>query len=264
MTRKELSKTLGLSCVEKYFLAWMKNYCNISELYYDSFISLERIFEDFQQGAEYETYAGIKRIQDLAEQAGLVTHRFCRLSYEAALETIRNQNGNELILMRSSPAFFSASKRIPWRKDHYLFVDGALRWLNEYPLSEGIFSEEEFMRAYGGWLIIFCNKEKCMHVYSDENRVKIRNQKFGEIPELDLKSCESVVGILRITRKRLAEYYAKNEVASQILECEIDLLDQTYFLIHKMLLTGDKTGVVVRNKLLEIQNYEKKLKEILS
>ena len=70
LTKKELADTLGLSCVEKYFLAWLgKNY-NINNLYVRSFVGLNKLFDAFAHGATYENYCDIERLQDLAEEYG--------------------------------------------------------------------------------------------------------------------------------------------------------------------------------------------------
>ena len=68
LTKKELADTLGLSCVEKYFLAWLgKNY-NINNLYVRSFVGLNKLFDAFAHGATYENYCDIERLQDIAEE----------------------------------------------------------------------------------------------------------------------------------------------------------------------------------------------------
>ena len=207
MTKKELSDTLGLSCVEKYFLAWIKDYFNETKLYSNSFISMWRVLQDFAGGAEYETYTEIQRVQDIAERNGLVMHGYEALPAEQAFESLKNQSHSaSLTLMRTSPAFFAGVKRVPWRKDHYIYVDRDLNWLNEYPLTEGKFSQEEFMRSYGG---VVCNYKftGVGHVPKDENIYAIRCQESVRVPCLGLKSYESAVGILRITRKRMQKYY---------------------------------------------------------
>lgn len=264
MTRQELSKTLGLSCVEKYFLAWLKNNYNVTKMYANSFISLDQLLEDFKRGAKYETYMGVERIQDTAEKHGIVTHSFEQIPTEQALKQVSIQSESELVLFRSSPSFFTGRNRIPWRKDHYIYIDHSLRWLNEYPLTEGRFSEEEFNCAYGGSVLRFqLNAQREDKALMDENLYKINEQQFNNIPELEIKSYENIVGILRTTRKRMALFYEENIDAQNLFRMELHLLDQTYFIIHKILVTGTtQDTTVIRNKLLEVQNFEKKLKEI--
>ena len=84
MTKKELSDTLGLSCVEKYFLAWIKNYCDESKLYFRSFIGINRVLQDFLWGAEYERYSAVPRLQELAERCGIVKHEYFNFTAESA------------------------------------------------------------------------------------------------------------------------------------------------------------------------------------
>ena len=51
ITKKEISETLSLSCVENYFLAWLNRYYDVTKLYGNSSISLKQAFDDFANGA---------------------------------------------------------------------------------------------------------------------------------------------------------------------------------------------------------------------
>ena len=41
--KKELSETLGLSCVEKYFAAWLCKFTDVAKLYGASFVSMAQV-----------------------------------------------------------------------------------------------------------------------------------------------------------------------------------------------------------------------------
>lgn len=265
MTKKELSDTLGLSCVEKYFLAWIKNYCDESKLYFRSFIGINRVLQDFLWGAEYERYSAVSRLQELAERCGIVKHEYFNFTAESAFKFLTESCSDELTLIRASPAFFNGVKRVPWRKDHFLYVDGNLNWLNEYPLSEGKFSKEEFIRSYGGAV--------CRYQYtgggtvpSDENAEAIRRQDGFVLPDLTLKGYESAVGILRITRKRLLRYYAENEKVCNLLQQETAFLDAAYFEARRLMLREaetekDTVRQHIKRGLIKLAQHEKNLKE---
>ena len=88
LDKKELATGLGLSCVEKYFLAWLAKYYKISDLYAESFISLSQVFNDFAHGAMYQNYCYLPRVQDVAEDYGIVEHEYFSCSTKEALNLI--------------------------------------------------------------------------------------------------------------------------------------------------------------------------------
>ena len=147
ITKKDISETLALSCVESYFLAWLKRYYDVSKLYGNSFVSLKQVFDDFSHGAMYQNYCYIPRLQDVAEEYGIVTHEYFVCSAEKALEILKKQSDTELYLIRVNTAFFTDYKRASWREDHYICVNEKLEWINQYPLSNGIFDEKNFLKC---------------------------------------------------------------------------------------------------------------------
>lgn len=70
ITKREITEALALSCVESYFLAWLAKRFDVSKLYGESFVPIGQVFDDFAQGAKYEAYEGVPRIQETAEKAG--------------------------------------------------------------------------------------------------------------------------------------------------------------------------------------------------
>ena len=86
ISKIEITNTLSLSCVENYFLAWLNEYYDVSNLYGQSYIPIERIFDDFSHGATYENYCSIPRLQDIAEEVGIVSHCYYPTNVVKALE----------------------------------------------------------------------------------------------------------------------------------------------------------------------------------
>ena len=80
--KKELSEALALSCVEKYFLAWLKSEYDVSSLYGYSFVEIKRVLEDFAKGARYEDYRSVPRVQPPVPRK-----RRCNLSGSRAAPT---------------------------------------------------------------------------------------------------------------------------------------------------------------------------------
>lgn len=129
-------------------MAWLAKRFDVSKLYGESFVPIGQVFDDFAQGAKYEAYEGVPRIQETAEKAGIAAHVYSVFpmgvpgSREKLAECLKNQREEDLCLMHVNEAFFAEYKRKAWREDHYICVDGSLCWLNQYPLSEGRFTEE--------------------------------------------------------------------------------------------------------------------------
>ena len=272
LSKKDVSETLSLSCVESYFLAWLKNYYDISNLYFHSYISLKQAFHDFLNGAVYESYYFLPRLQDVAEKYSVVTHEFYTISSEAALEKIMQLSEADLCLMRVNNKFFNTYKRAAWRKDHFVCVDKKMNWINEYPLSDGIFTVERFFEVYGGELCIYKIKDLCAKVPMDlELEQSLQDFEINEFPS-DLAQLESAIGVLRVSRKRLEEYFRDNQKLVNLLKEEIEFLDKLYFAVHlqriKKIEYRDDQKIRIYsnfyNKIFYIINIEKKILKELS
>lgn len=75
MDTEHLKNNLALTRTENYFLAWMKNFYDVSSLYGLSFVELKRVFADFSSAARYEKYGGVPSLLSIAEKNGIVSHR---------------------------------------------------------------------------------------------------------------------------------------------------------------------------------------------
>ena len=160
ITKREITEALALSCVESYFLAWLAKRFDVSKLYGESFVPIGQVFDDFAQGAKYEAYA------EFAEKAGIAAHVYSVFpmgvpgSREKLAECLKNQRKEDLCLMHVNEAFFAEYKRKAWREDHYICVDGSLCWLNQYPLSEGRFTEERLKEVSGRLYVRFSKRAR--------------------------------------------------------------------------------------------------------
>ena len=265
--RKELSETLGLSCVEKYFLAWLSERYEVRKLYGSGFIGLGQVFDDFRHGATYENYCALPRLQDVAEEYGIVRHEFLPCKARSAMEVLRKKPEEALCLIRVNTRFFLNFKRSSWREDHYVCVDKNLHWLNEYPLSEGDFTEEKFAEVYDGAMCVYEASDLTAEP-PDEMTEKIAGQDFGELPELKVNSFEGAVGVLRATRRRMREYYASERV-KELLSEEIGILDKLYVRAHLRQLRSESgchteyKHFAREEELLEVAEREKQIAEAL-
>lgn len=229
ITKQELVKALYLSCVENYFLAWMNRYYDVTNLYGANFVSLGQLFDDFSHGATYENYCTIPRLQDVAEEYGIVKHEYRRCNVREAMRLLSALPEDVLGLVRVNSNFFIGYKRASWREDHYICMNGALQWINQYPLSEGQYTEEQFSIVYDGAISLYRMADTNVRP-PDILTEAVRRQDFSEIRLPGrVSSLESAIGVLRITRKRMAAYFSKSDGLYALLQTEIKYLDEIYF-----------------------------------
>ncbi|MCH5164502.1 MAG: hypothetical protein J1F36_05745 [Clostridiales bacterium] len=268
LTKKDIANTLGLSCVEKYFLAWLKKYFDVSQLYGCSFVSLSQVFDDFARGATYQNYCYLPRLQDTAEEYGIVTHRYKTFSSANAIEFIRGIPDGELCFIRVNSAFFTDYKRAAWREDHYISIDSKLEWVNEYPLSTGAFDSQSFARVFDGAICIYSINNTKVEL-PDLVTKAFATQNFSQydIPR-SLDQLESAIGVLRVTRKRLEKFFASNDKVRMFLSEENVLLDKIYFnsRLHQL---KDKSKMVdahedIIENIKMVVDIEKRIAEVLS
>ncbi len=271
ITKKEISEVLALSCVESYFLAWLQRYYDVRRLYGESFITLKQVFDDFSHGAMYQNYCYIPRLQDVAEEYGVVKHEYHTCSAKEAISILRRQAEADLYLIRVNTAFFTNYKRSSWREDHYICVDQNLKWINQYPLSEGEFTEERFAEIYDGAICCYKLNDSSIDI-PDCVKLEYCVQSFDvkALPN-SLGDLESAVGILRVSRKRLEKYYESNTRVCALLHEENLCMDKIYFDIHLRALKElrkegfdrAKAYSELYEKIVEIVELEKNISEAL-
>lgn len=249
ITRSELTNVLYLSCVENYFLAWLRHFYDVTKLYCDSFAQIGQIFKDFSCGATYENYNHVPRLQDIAEEYGVVRHEYFSCSARTAFRILQEQPPSALGLMRVNANFFEKFKRSSWREDHYVCVDAKMHWVNQYPLSEGNFDFEQFCHVYGGALILYMAGNLNVSPPDRMSDEIIQQRRFKIAFPKSLSDIEGAIGVLRITRKRMHEYYAKRDQVAIILEKETKLLDELYFQLRLCQIKGrNESDVFVRRQ----------------
>lgn len=262
--RKQLSEALYLSCVENYFLAWMAQMYPVERLYAQSFVGMRRVFADFSANAKYDDYSAVPRIQDTAERTGIVSHAFYGDCSVSDVETlVREQKDNELCIVRVNRIFQELYKRIPWREDHFLCIGRDFRWINQYPLSEGQFSADQFARFFGNAVIVY-RAEDLSLLPHDENTPRIAGQMdFTFSVPSAMRAVEDAVGILRITRRRLEKFYQGN-AAEFVLKEEVRMLDQLFLRIGLERIRGMTDTQKLHAEFVQIAALEKKLKETMA
>ena len=217
MRNKELiSNVLSISCVENYFLGWGKELgIDCRKLFAKSYLSANEIITDFlYNGCKFESYIKIERVMETAERY-LVTNHKCVTEIDFKL--INENIDDSLVLIEVNQNFFK-NKLTPWRADHYIWLTEktkeGYKYLNNYPLSEGVISIEEVLKIFGGRMLVygFCAATNYGHITRDveaalDGLTNAENKKFELKEEINLQALRNAFGILKITRKRLAEFF---------------------------------------------------------
>jgi hypothetical protein len=271
MNKEELSKALSISCVENYFLVWAKEYFDIRELYYQSFLPMNEIISDFlQNNAEYADYKKLKRIQDLAEDAGFTTHTL----YE---NLITGNFYNNLVLMRVNKSFFESSKLVPWRSDHYICInkdDCGFKCINNYPLGLIDLSAEDLQKYFDKAVLSYAFKDCARQEYLSEKHEAAFDRIIGsesgfEITEnYNLKNLRDALGILKVSRKRTYEWLKlMNERKQFLLDDEIcgifkkniSDIEKLFMHIELSIIRNKADYEYIKTKLEEINGTEKQI-----
>lgn len=251
LTKKDVADTLGLSCVEKYFSAWLNQTYDVTRLYGTSFIALKQVFDDFAFGAQYQSYQRIPRLQDIAEDYGITEHAFYACDARRAVERLQTAPADRLCLVRVNADFFAAFKRAAWREDHYICMDSRLAWVNEYPLSEGVFDKARFAEVYGGALSVYTLRDPTPAPSDTMTDGFIGQDTAGIVLPHGLNEIEQAVGILRMTRKRAQAFYAENETVRALFARENERLDTLYFSVRMRKLQEKKGSKTDRTRFMQ-------------
>ena len=228
MKPEDLTGLPFLSCVEHYFLAWLKKTEDIRPLFVGSFAEAEAVARYFAAGGTYAAYDGIERLQDLSERLGVTAH--CRSGSPP-------RGAAPLEQMRVNLSFFTGAL-LPWREDHFVAVERCgerFRFINQYPLSEGFLTEAELKERFGGVSLFFrvCGAPDRRAYAAERERALERMRKTPDMRGMDAlegRALRDAVGVLRVSRARVLQWLsAEGYVVPSSLREEVDLLDALYF-----------------------------------
>lgn len=264
MTEKDICKVHYLSCVEAYFGAWIKEYIPLAALYCGSYLTWREILESFTRPEiGYANFSAIKRIQDLAEEAGIIIH----LKQNGFPD---KRNEIDLMLLSVNESFFGL--RRAWRKDHYIAVEALseskISYLNEYPLERKEIPIQTFKEQYGGNYLIYSFVSDNLSGLADCEHAqwkKICEPKEREIcyPSSTIR-LRDAIGILRVSRRRTLEwlkYYAAirnifgiERICERFTE-QINFADRSYFELAKILARRGNAEQAALNKIVDELNF---------
>lgn len=206
MNKGDLSKVLSLSCVENYFLGYFQSKFDVRLLYTESFVPFNDVVDSFLKGiVSYENYP-LPRLQDVSEKLGLTCH---------TMRTEICTENEQLSLIRVNKEFFRNSKLLPWRSDHYISIEKRANeylFLNNYPLSDGILSQNELIKIYDGISLLYRQKDR-FYIEKYEAVCKLQHERLAEetiedvrIGEGDIIALRDAMLVLKTLRKRLIEW----------------------------------------------------------
>ena len=219
MRNKELIANVpSISCVENYFLGWcMEQGIGAEILYNRTYLPAGEILADFiYSDTRFENYDKIERIMAVAEGYGVTGHLMAvGLNLENIDSAIR---GGRLALVEVNEHFFENIARKPWRDDHYIWLtektDKGYLYLNNYPLSAGEISVKELTGIYNGRTLVYDKKDGIAPVFvrDDAERqiwkiIYTDHMDFTLPEDVDLTALRDAMGILKITRRRLADWF---------------------------------------------------------
>ncbi len=268
MTVKDICQVHYFSCVEAYFGAWIKKFVPLPMLYCESFLSWHEICKAFSNGATYADFNLIRRIQDMAEAAGLVTHEKLRGM------TDYMPNEKNLILVSVNEKFFPKQK--PWRKDHYIAIEKItptkIDYVNEYPLLVGEMPLTAFREKFGGDSLIYklCSQDNLFcRQQSAVQANELKTFSVGDIDTFPLLALRDALGILRVSRKRILEWLAWYSDISGLHQAErlpvcikeqIQAADKYYLQAQSMFLRKKSDDSIIQRIIADIRQKEEKIK----
>lgn len=238
-------KIYGLSCVENQVLAILREKGNdISHLYYNSGMSLKRVFNFIvlqEQNPYY--FKGISRIQDVLSQKGVLEIVFSDLSYSEVCDVISKLSENEFCLVKVTPEFTKKLGARGFRDDHFVRVkysDDQFMIYNDIPEKVVSFTAEQFEQVYAGQCLVFkikkpIDSELKQNLYNSRD---FRPEDYEQSPfDLSETSSEENLGIklrnmIQIYKTmcyRMAEYY-KNLVDTEFITKLMPQIEQLYAL----------------------------------
>ena len=210
MNLTEYNSALAVSCIEKYFIPWFERHCGSTDaLLCGSYISADKLLKDFRDSsASFETYTGIPRLQEVAEELGMTERRL----YSEIPEDI---DFTSLNLVRVKPIFFAESKISPWRGDHYIMLIGnekkGYRYINSYPLFSDTISKEKLKELFGGSYLVYrktgpINTKKLKaYEWLQTYSIMCKPEEPEDRPISPIK-LRDALAVLKISRKRLLQW----------------------------------------------------------
>jgi len=260
---------LGLSCIENYLLYVLKTRnINFWYLYAKSYLSLGEIYTAFfNEGIKYAFFYKIDRLQDVASKAGLI-------SLETSVDLIEGIAGHEYCCIEVKPEYVQEQygKNL-WRNDHYVLLceqhkDGYI-YINDNPRDIKKIGYNEILSVYAGQSLCFniineSINDETKHILLKTLKASLFcEQSYKSISFDSLNVARDVLGILRITRRRISEFCSGYFITDFMDEYLSDL-DKLYSNIEYMRLRRTADFNKLNLQFAQIQKSDLDVNDILS
>lgn len=216
--KKDFEKIYPISCVESYVLAYLKKRgVIVSDLYYNSFISVDHLIKDFCFNSHrYANYVEIERIQDTAVRIGILEMNG---GYDKSVSFLKSK-GNEFLLSIKKEYFKNVYGNQTWRDDHYVYIKSLNEeeyfYLNNNPLHDNIICLKEVYDLYNNRYIEFKQKNKgvvhreslltaCLEKIQKEHEYRCINK----ISSIEYENMRDLICMLRISRQRINNFLSE-------------------------------------------------------
>ena len=254
-----LNDTLGLSCIENYLIyALHEQNRKYAFLYYKSYISLLDIINEFANNrVAFSSFYFIDRLHKTAKENGVIISNYEKNSLIPNLS-----DSTEYLAISIEPEFIKNKYNTTlWRDDHFLLIkkqnNDNYYYLNDNPRDSGIINVNELHKIYSGTYFLFSLtkpktysiKETIYYIeYLLESIKNDENLLTSKFIINDIIAFRDIIGILRITRKRIYNFCEEYIDVSFINEY-ITLLNKTYASIEYMrlrnLFTTEKANEII-------------------
>lgn len=258
-----------ISCVEYYILNWLNGKIDVRKVYFQSYISLETLYGDYQkQNIRFCDYDKIKRIQDI-----LLDYKYinCFVSDNIDYENLLEEDLN-LILVNES--FYSSEKIKPLRNDHYLQINirkNKVAYTNSYPIQQAETSMYSLSKWFDGKRLTYIITNEDRLTYKDVLNLfkeELYNHNFNTINDLlNVANIVSLSLILKVSRYRLYDFlcYLNEQEALKDIDLIPMVLEAAEYyenIFLKMNMLALKKGqdiVTIANTIYKINYYEEKI-----
>lgn len=220
MTKILLSKEIleglpAISCVENYILGYLKaNNVDFELLFYKSYVDFYDIVYSFCiKNTKYIDDVLVERVQDIAKSLELID-----ISWKNKLDLCDICENFEWLIGVKPDAFEDLYGKKAWREDHYAYIkrldSNNYYYLNDNPRDQKTITYDQLRNLHNGEGIRFSLLK------SNLNRDELFEKSIAlltsyETPKDNIAEIDSIVdirdavGILRMTRTRMARFYSK-------------------------------------------------------
>lgn len=261
----------ALSCIENYFLYGLKEqHYEYTPLFFDSFIDFKNIIYQFlEKNDEYANFSGISRLHLTAFKYNLID-----LCYNTKKEfDYSDQFKFDYTMIQVKPEYIMKKySRHLWRDDHFILVQpfgSDFFYLNDMPRDAGIISKNEVDEFYAYKTVQYSiiKKIDCSCYYKFDNlfwKTLERKNSSRDIEKilkdvLSIQMTRDIVGIVRISRKRMIQYLCVDIKNKDYLKDYFVFLERIYSKIEYMRLKNKLDYHECKKILLEVYELDNKI-----